>query len=250
MEKDKTENELQPVKTDVNIEPAQNKEEEIRAMLVEIVPGDMNDADVLDMTRYVVERAKKDAEMNQRLVDAFSKEPRLAKVFQDLVKGEKSAAYNFAKFFGKDFAAYEEGTPEYEDFMAGEEERLSEIKKAEDAKDLLDKNLDESEIVIDEYCKANNLDADEFRAKIDAILMPILDGVISKETCKALDRAVNYENDTKDAYDAGVIEGRNTNINAMRDDKGDGLPKGLGSQKVQDKKKKPSNSLIALAMEA
>lgn len=240
-------------KLDVTPQPLQEAEApdnsaKVRAMLMEIVPADMEDADIMDIVQTVVERAKKDKEMNDRLVNAFQKEPRLAQVFMDLVDGKRSAANGFARYFGKDFAGYEEGTPEYEDFMAGEEERLAEVAKAEEAKALLDKNLDESDDVIDRYCEEHKIDSEEFRAKIDELLMPIMDGIITPATCEVLDRAINYNKDTKDAYDAGVVEGRNTNINAMRDDRGDGLPKGLGSQSVAEPKKKPRNGLIADAL--
>lgn len=229
---------------------APDKDAEVRAMLMEIAPTDMDDADIVDIVQAVVEKAKKDEEMNDRLVAAFQKEPRLAQVFIDLVEGKRSAANSFARYFGKDFAGYEEGTPEYDDFMAGEEERLAEMAKADEAKALLDKNLDESDAVIEKYCEEHKINSDEFRQKIDELLMPIMDGIMTPETCAMLDRAVNYDKDTKDAYDAGVVEGRNTNINAMRDDRGDGLPKGLGSQKIAEPKKKPRNSLIAAALEA
>lgn len=239
------------VPVDSDAPAAMPKEEEVKVILLEVAPAMGEEADVVEIAKAVAERAKKDAEMNQRLMDAFDKEPRLAKVFMDLVNGEKSAAYNFARIFGKDFAAYDEGTPEYEDFMAGENERQAEIAKEEEAKALLDKNLDESEGVIDRYCEANKIDADEFRSKIDALIMPIMDGIISEETCKALDRAINYEKDTQDAYDAGRVEGRNTNINEMRRDNSDGLPKGLSNQSaIAEGKKRNVNPIIAAALEA
>lgn len=227
-----------------------DRTEEARIILLEVAPAMPEEADIVEIAKAVAERAKKDAEMNDRLVAALEKEPRLSKVFMDLMNGEKSAAHNFARLFGKDFAAYEEGTPEYEDFMAGENERLAEIAKAEEAKALLDKNLDESEVVIDRYCEDNKIDSDEFRKKIDAFIMPIMDGIISKETCKALDRAINYDKDTQDAYDAGVIEGRNTNINELRRDRGDGLPKGLGGQTTVAPPRRSGSALLDLALKA
>lgn len=230
-------------------EPAGGQEAQAKVILLEVAPAMGEEAGLVEIAKAVAERAKKDREMNDRLVAAFDKEPRLAKVFMDLVNGEKSAAYNFARIFGKDFAAYDEGTPEYEDFMAGENERVAEIAKAEEAKALLDRNLDESDAVIDRYCETNNIDPDEFRSKIDALIMPIMDGIISEETCKALDRAINYDKDTQDAYAAGEIAGRNTNINEMRAERGDGLPKGLGGQiPVGEPKKKRVNPLIADAL--
>lgn len=233
---------------DVPAEPS--REEEARGILLEVMPGMDAEADIIEVAKAVAEKVKKNDEVNEKLVAAFEKEPRMAQVFLGLLKGEKGAAYNFARLFGKDFASLEEGTPEYDEFMEGENDRLAEVAKAEEAQALLDKNLDESEAVIDAYCEKNHMNADEFRAKIDALIMPIMDGIINEETCAALDRAINYDKDTKDAYDAGVIEGRNININAMRDDRGDGLPKGLGATSVKPVEKKRTNSLIDLALQA
>ena len=230
---------------------APGKEEEIKVVLLEVMPDMGDEADVLEIAKAVAEKVKKNDEVNEKLVAAFEKEPRMAQVFLGLLKGEKGAAYNFARLFGKDFASLEEGTPEYDEFMEGENERLAEVAKAEEAQALLDKNLDESEAVIDAYCEKNHMNADEFRANIDKLIMPIMDGIINEETCAALDRAISYDKDTKDAYDAGVIEGRNININAMRDDRGDGLPKGLGATSVKPvEKKRVSNPLIADALNA
>ena len=218
----------------------------VRAIIAEIEPeGD----DIVAMVRAVVDRAKKDREMNERLVQAFENEPRLAQVFMALLNGEKGAAYEFARNFGREFATAEEGTPEYEQFLAGENARKEEIAKAEEAKALLDKNLDDSDAVIEAYCKENNLDADKFREEIDVLLMPIMDGVLTMEACKILDKGLHYDKDTQDAYDAGVVEGRNTNINAMRDDRGDGLPKNFASQQIVEKPRK-RNSLIEAALNA
>lgn len=230
------------IEPSADVPAAPSREEEARGILLEVMPGMDAEADIIEVAKAVAEKMKKNEEVNRKLVEAFEKEPRMAQVFLGLLKGEKGAAYNFARLFGKDFADMEE-------FMAGENDRLAEVAKAEEAQALLDKNLDESEAVIDRYCEKNRMDAEEFRAKIDALIMPIMDGVISEETCAALDRAINYDKDTKDAYDAGVIEGRNTNINAMRDDRGDGLPKGLGAS-VKPLEKKRTNSLIDLALQA
>lgn len=218
----------------------------IRAMIAEIEPEGDN---IVEVVRAVVDRAKKDREVNERLVQAFDDEPRLAQVFMSLLNGDKGAAYEFARTFGREFATAEEGTPEYEQFLAGENARKEEIAKAEEARALLDKNLDDSDAVIEAYCKENNLDADKFREEIDQLLMPIMDGTLTMEACKILDKGLHYDKDTQDAYDAGVVEGRNTNINAMRDDRGDGLPKNFASQQIVEKPRK-RNSLIEAALNA
>ena len=218
----------------------------IRTLVAEIEP---DGEDVVEVVKRIVERAKKDRAVNDRLVQAFEKEPRLSSIFLKIANGDDSAAFEFGRTFGRTFSEAEEGTPEYEDFMRGEQERKAEIAREEEAKALLDKNLDASDEVIDAYCKENNLDADKFREEIDQLLMPIMDGTLTMEACKILDKGLHYDKDTKDAYDAGVVEGRNTNINAMRDDLGDGLPKGLTSEQVQTPRRR-GNSLIDMALQA
>ena len=67
-----------------------------------------------------------------------------------------------------------------------------------------------------------------------------------------LKKALDYDKDTEDAFAAGEIQGRNTNINKMRTKASDGLPTGLSSQAAPavERPKVRRNSLIADALNA
>lgn len=67
-----------------------------------------------------------------------------------------------------------------------------------------------------------------------------------------LKKGLRYDKDTEDAFAAGEVKGRNTNIHEMRAKVGDGMPKGLTSQgaPTEVKQKRPINSLLAKALNA
>ena len=69
--------------------------------------------------------------------------------------------------------------------------------------------------------------------------------------CQALDHAVTYEKDVEDAFAAGNVKGRNTNIRRMQETFGDGMPKGMNSvAPVQQERPDSTNSLIDSALKA
>ena len=72
------------------------------------------------------------------------------------------------------------------------------------------------------------------------------------EVCLALDHAVSYEQDVEDAFEAGNIKGRNTNIRRMQENFGDGLPKNMSSVAPPQSGRRGSkgNSLIDAALNA
>ena len=84
----------------------------------------------------------------------------------------------------------------------------------------------------------------------EGLVMPILSGNYTMAVCTALDNALNYEQDMESAFAAGDIKGRNTNIRRMREEWGDGMPKGMSSVAPQAPAKKRVNSLIEDALNA
>lgn len=84
------------------------------------------------------------------------------------------------------------------------------------------------------------------------VLEPALDLRVDETLFARLVNAVDYNKDVEDAFKAGEVKGRNTNIHEMKGKIGDGLPKAMGSQGVQmeEKPKRPMNSLLAKALNA
>lgn len=64
------------------------------------------------------------------------------------------------------------------------------------------------------------------------------------------DHALTYEKDVEDAFAAGDIKGRNTNIQRMREDFGDGMPKGMSSVAPNIEARRKRNSLLEKALNA
>ena len=87
------------------------------------------------------------------------------------------------------------------------------------------------------------------RRVYNEILIPLLDGVKDETLPGKLKKSLDYDKDVEDAFVAGEVKGRNMNINEMRGKVGDGLPKAMGSQGVEQPKRKV-NSLIAKALNA
>ena len=84
----------------------------------------------------------------------------------------------------------------------------------------------------------------------DKLVMPILSGNYTYDVCTALEHAINYEQDVEDAFAAGDIKGRNTNIQRMKENFGDGLPKGMSSAAPDATAKRRRNPLIEDALQA
>jgi hypothetical protein len=84
----------------------------------------------------------------------------------------------------------------------------------------------------------------------ESIVFPILAGKYTYDVCTALDHALSYEKDVEDAFAAGNVKGRNTNIMRMKEEFGDGLPKGMASVAPATEQKRRRNSLIDKAMNA
>lgn len=191
-------------------------------------------------------------EEKQKLVDAINQDPRIAGLLSDIVSGKRSAAGSLARYFGKDFLSAEEGSQEYNDIMAAEEERKKETERMAENERLYRENIDKSVPVIEKFCADKGISTDEFLENVwDKMISPIMQGIYTEELLTMLDNAINYESDVKDAMAAGEVKGRNTNINKMRSDKvGDGMPTGMRSDVMPSKKKNGGMSIIEMAKQA
>lgn len=191
----------------------------------------------------------KNNEQAKKLADALSKDPKLAQMLSDIVNGKHNAPGALARYFGKDFLSAEEGTPEYEELAKAEEERKKEVEATEVSKKEYDDNIEKSMPEVEAFCKEKGYSVDEFLGKVwDRLVGPIFSGIYSREICEFIDRAFNYDKDIKDAMEAGEVKGRNSNIQKIKEERGDGLPKGIQDQSIsKPPKKKAGNSMIDLA---
>lgn len=190
-------------------------------------------------------------EQNERLVAMLERDPRLAQMLVDMVEGKRGAHSAVARYFGRGFMSIDEDSPEFEEIMLADEERKNEVMRLANDRREYEANLEASMPVIDAFCKEKGYDPSEFMDSIwEKLVFPIMAGRYSNDVCTALDHAITYEQDVEDAFAAGDIKGRNSNIMRMKEDFGDGLPKGMSNAAPVVERKRPRNSLIEKALNA
>ena len=190
-------------------------------------------------------------EQNNKITEMLERDPRMAQLLTDVINGKRNAHSAMARYFGNSLMMVDEDSPEFEEIMMADEERKEEIVRLANDRREYEKNLAESIPVIEEFCKAKGYDASDFMDKVwDTVVFPILAGKYSNDVCVALDHAITYDKDVEDAFAAGDIKGRNMNIQRMKEDFGDGLPKGINSVAPDTEVKRKRNSLIDRALNA
>ena len=202
--------------------------------------------------RLLIKHLRDNREQNELLAEALGRDPRMAQMLADVVEGKRNAHSAMARYYGRKFMDYDEGTPEYEEMLMADEERREEvIRLAQDRKEY-EENLEASEPIISDFCKQRGYDPSDFLEAVwERLVLPILSGTYTAEVCGALDNAINYEQDVEDAFAAGDIKGRNTSIQRMKENFGDGMPSGMTSvaPPVTNKPRR-TNTLIDAALEA
>lgn len=194
---------------------------------------------------------RQNKEQNEKLADALESDPRIAQMIADMVDGKRNAHGAVARYFGNSFVNINEGSPEFEEIMLADEERKQEIMRLANDRREYEMNLEESLPVIENFCKQRGYDPSVYMDNIwEQIVFPIMAGKYTTEVCTVLDHAITYDRDVEDAFIAGDIKGRNTSIQRMRGDFGDGLPKGMSSVAPDVSEKRTGNSLIAKALNA
>ncbi|MBO7193297.1 MAG: hypothetical protein J6V47_03335 [Bacteroidaceae bacterium] len=190
-------------------------------------------------------------EQNERLATMLERDPRLAQMLVDVIDGKRNAHSAVARYFGRGFMNIDEESPEYEEMMLADEERKNEVMRLANDRREYEANLEASMPIIESFCQERGYDPSDFMDNIwEKLIFPIMAGKYTGEVCTALDHAITYEKDIEDAFAAGDVKGRNSNIRRMKEDFGDGLPKGMNSVAPDIERKRPRNSLIEKALNA
>ena len=190
-------------------------------------------------------------EQNERLAAMLERDPRLAQMLVDVIDGKRNAHSAVARYFGRGFMNIDEDSPEYEEMMLADEERKNEVMRLANDRREYEANLEASMPIIESFCQERGYDPSDFMDNIwEKLIFPIMAGKYTGEVCTALDHAITYEKDIEDAFAAGDVKGRNSNIRRMKEDFGDGLPKGMNSVAPDIERKRPRNSLIEKALNA
>lgn len=195
---------------------------------------------------------KKNKEQSEQLAEALERDPRLAQMLVDVIDGKRSAHASMARYFGRSMMELDESSPEFEEMMIADEERRDEMYRLVESRREYESNLEASRPIIEQFCSEKGYEPADFMEMVwEKVVFPVLSGKYSYEVCTALDHSLTYEQDVEDAFAAGDIKGRNTNIQRMKGDIGDGLPKGLQSAApVDNTKRRKGNSLIEAALKA
>lgn len=197
------------------------------------------------------EYVQRNIDDKKRFSEAIQKDPRLAQVFSDVVSGKRSSGAALARYFGKDLLNAKEGTAEYDEIIAAEKERLDELEASLEHERKFKENVSKSMPLLKAKCEAAGVDCDEFCKRVwDEVIFPITEGHYDV-IFDVMQRGFNYEKDVNDAMAAGETKGRNTRINQMRDNRGDGMPKNMSSATMEPERKKAKrNPFIEAALNA
>ena len=188
---------------------------------------------------------------NEHLRDVLESDPRLAQLLLDMINGKRNATGAVARYFGRSLMELDENSPEYQEMLQADEERQMEAARLANDREEYESNLRESRPVIEAFCAERGYDPAEFMDQVwENIVFPIMAGRYTQDVCTALDHALTYERDVEDAFAAGDVKGRNTNIMRMKEEFGDGLPKGLSSVAPATEPVRRRNSLIEKALNA
>lgn len=203
-----------------------------------------NPEDEESMYGTLHEYMRNNDESQNRFAEALTQDPRLAQVMADIIGKKRGSGAALARYFGKDFLSTEEGSPEYEELVKAEEERMADLERSRASQKEFDANIEKSLPVLDEFARENGMEnCDAFLDEVYAkILEPIFSGNYTKEVLQMLYKALNYDTDVNEAFTAGNVKGKNERIEAMKKDIGDGLPKIGGGGKMPENKPKPKKA--------
>lgn len=229
-------------------EPVGNSaRQELEALLTELLPEEKRTGDVEQMALDYIKELRSS---NDRIIEAISDDPRAAQMFADIVNGTRKPGAAIVRYFGKGFMA-DEGTPEYDEMMAADEEYMNERNEMKTRREEQEAGATAFFDAFEEYLEKRGLDREKLDAVFREVLEPALDLKVDEVLFARLVNAVDYNKDVEDAFKAGEVKGRNTNIHEMKGKIGDGLPKALSSQAAPvEQPKRKMNSLLEKALKA
>lgn len=230
----------------VSAEPT--ADEMLEERLVELMPEEERTG---DMAKDALRLINQMVDERDRMVENISDDPRLAQVFADVVSGNRKPDAALVRYFGKNLLTAEEGTPEYDALLAEDEEYMNERNEMKTRREEQEQGATAFFDAFADYLDKQGLDREKYMdAVFSEVLEPALDLKVDEVLFARLVNAVDYNKDVEDAFQAGVVKGRNTNIHEMRGKIGDGMPKALSSQGAPEQPKRRVNSLIAKALNA
>lgn len=166
---------------------------------------------------------------NERLINLFKAEPRVADIVRQMINGETFVAA-LARHVSPEELAAKPGDPDYEVWEKNSKDRTERIKQTEAKQKEMETNMEFSAKAIKEFADENKMteeQAGKFLGQVDEMLQSIYQGKITKETLAKIKRALEYDTAVQSAKEEGEIKGRNEKITAEKEKekpKDDGLP--------------------------
>ena len=190
-----------------------------------------DDEDITDpLTEYMEELEDyktRNSETNQKLIEVLDAEPELVEVIKDLIAGA-TLREALARHIDPQDLQPAEGEPDYEGWTKNRNERLSKMEERKRKEEELQANIDQSIAQAEAFATKKGMtpeETDAFLAKVDEVLIPILDGRIDETFLDNMYKALNYEEDLTNARELGKASVMNQKVIAQKEvTKGDGLP--------------------------
>lgn len=147
--------------------------------------------------------------------------------------------------------APKEGDDDYDYYQKSHEERLAIGRQLQDEARQRLANEAETYKAIDAYCEDQGYDEEaekEFISYINSFYNSLSMKQITPQMLSMIDKARTYEQDVQAAHDDGVVEGRNTSIEAKMsksDGGGDGIPRFSGGGETPDEPRAKKKSFFS-----
>ncbi|HIS34314.1 MAG TPA: hypothetical protein IAA79_05260 [Candidatus Avirikenella pullistercoris] len=238
----------------------QNKESVVPASEADIVSAELQprwktrylkrypDASVVDDTELenlfyedydtAMEQLKNLVEDNRALYKLIVENPETGILLKELISGTPlRVALIRANLIPEEPSAEDE---DYQAYIDAVNERKVQMRRAEEQKKIREKNRKKSESEVADFFASKEMDEEEAERFIDfvdnVLLGNITNDIYDKQLLEKLWHAFKYEEEIRNAREAGVIEGRNAQIETRRlkaAGSSDGLP-GSGNAVVAD----------------
>ena len=193
-------------------------------------------------------KMKEYQEREKSLSDMFSADPRSAAFLTKWREGGDPFV-ELVRQFGTDIREALDDPERLEAISVANKDYVERVAKAKELEDLYEKNLQESNAVMDAL-KAEKAASDEQLDAALALLMGIAhDGIVGKFTRESLEmalKAINHDADVASANQEGLVQGKNTKVETqLRKPGGDGVAP-LGGSNRRSAPARPPRDLGAL----
>lgn len=132
------------------------------------------------------------------------------------------------RYFSEDEMAIEEGTPEYDELINAEKERIAEMEEKTAKQVEYEKNLSQSEADVEAFKVEKEMSDEDFNAFIAQVVEltgQLFEGKLTKDLLKIYHDGLRFENEISLAEERGRISARNEKIKTEKKmSMGDGLP--------------------------